>query len=71
MMMSIIILYGIDDNEAVPHSVSGVELPQSNIHFSDRDMALLRQTVDPLFLSDNYGIELYEQTLQLILTFVI
>lgn len=59
--------YGNDPDGPLP-AVEGVHVtvPQ-NVSISDSDMQTLKRTIDPHSPSDNYGIELYEQTLQLIL----
>jgi len=44
----------------------GVQLPQWTFLLHDDYFALLQQSVTPLDNSDNYGIELYEQTLEFI-----
>lgn len=64
--------YGVDPNgpnaeDGGDHS--GITIPQTTLKFSEADNSLLRQNVDPLAPSLNYGIELYEQTLTLISTF--
>ena len=60
--------YGIDPQGpvSVASDRSGVEIPQNTLHFSERDIYMLKQTVDPCAASDNYGIDLYEQTLEYI-----
>jgi hypothetical protein len=58
--------YGIDpDGPLSPEEeIQGVEVPESSLHFSDRDIATLGPLVDP---SDDYGIDLYEQVLRFIM----
>lgn len=60
--------YGIDSEGpvSIASDSSGIEIPESTISFSDRDIYFLKQTIDPCAPSDNYGIDLYEQTLQFI-----
>ena len=60
--------YGIDPQGpvSVASDRSGVEIPQNSLHFSERDIYMLKQTVDPCAASDNHGIDLYEQTLEYI-----
>ncbi len=57
--------YGIDLDGPVVLS-DGISIPRSNLNFSAADMALLEQHIDPQGVTDNYGIDLYEQTLQYI-----
>ena len=62
--------YGVDHDPNGPIAVENdahVEVPQSSLHFSDTDLSSLRQTVDPCAPSDNHAINLYEQTLDIIL----
>ncbi len=56
--------YGIDLDGPVVLS-DGISIPRSNLKFSAADMALLEQHIDPQSVTDNYGIDLYEQTLQI------
>ena len=58
--------YGIDSDGPIPLEEGGAEIPQSSLHFSDSDLASLRQTIDPEGPSDNYGMDIYEQTLEFI-----
>ena len=60
--------YGIDEDGPVPTDDDNlaVQIPECSYTLSDTDFALLQQTVDPLSSSDDYGIDLYEQTLQFI-----
>lgn len=61
--------YGIDpDITSVPDEV--VFVPENPVRFSDTDMHALRLAIDPLGVSDNHGIDIYEQTRQIISTFV-
>ena len=45
---------------------SVVQIPECSYVLSDANFTLLQQTIDPLSLSEEYGIDLYEQTLQLL-----
>ena len=60
--------YGIDPegSVSVASDNSGIEIPENTLRFSERDIHVLKQTIDPCAPSDNYGIHLYEQTLQCI-----
>ena len=60
--------YGIDTDGPLS-SLKGVSVPQSSLRFSDGDIHLLKQNNDPCGVSDNYGIDLYEQTLHFISSF--
>ena len=46
-----------------------VVVPNNPVKFSRTDLRTLQLNVNPLSASDNYGIDFYEQTLQIILTF--
>ena len=61
--------YGIDpDGPLSPEQeIQGVEVPESSLSFSDRDLATLGQLVDPCGPSDDYGIDIYEQVLHFIM----
>ena len=65
--------YGIDPDGPLPVSdddrdVEGVSVPETSLRFSDSDMTIIKQTIDPSGYSDNYGIDLYEQTVSFIST---
>ena len=58
-------LYGIDEDGPIPssdlqHNI--IIVPRNSISLNEDEFASLRDTVDPLTHSNNYGIELYEQT---------
>ena len=57
--------YGIDPDGPVLLS-EGISVPRTNLPFSAEDIALLEEHIDPHSVTDNYGIDLYEQTLQFI-----
>lgn len=62
--------YGIDPQGPVSVASddrSGIEIPQNTLRFSERDIYVIKQTIDSCAPSDNYGIDLYEQTLQYII----
>ena len=61
-------LYGIDPDEHMHTSEdeSGVSVPDTRVPFSDQQLHNLQEQVDPLAFSDNYAIELYERTLQVL-----
>lgn len=63
--------YGIDPDGSNTDDVSNedaVLVPERRITFADTDIRVLNQQVDPLGPSDNYGIDVYEQTVQFIST---
>ncbi len=60
--------YGIDPG-IVATSDEGVVVPENPIKFSDTDMQALKLAFNPLGVSENFGIDLYEQTLEIISTF--
>lgn len=62
--------YGYDEEGPAPsREESRVQVPQSSVRFSENDMNILRQTVDPTGPSNDYGIDMYEQTLSCISLF--
>ncbi len=61
--------YGIDPNFVSSNSTAAIEVPSNSVKFSESDMRALKLNVNPLGTSDNYGIDLYEHTLQCISTF--
>jgi len=62
--------YGVDpDIVSTADDNLGVIVAESTVKFSDANKQALRSTIDPLGVTDNYGIDIYEQTLQLISTF--
>ena len=57
--------YGIDEEGPEASDEEGtVVVPELNIQLSPTDYQRLRDHVDPLSPSENYGIDLYEQTVQ-------
>ena len=62
--------YGIDPDGPIPVDSDGhIDVPQSSVHFSERHMEILRGRINPCASSDNFGIDIYEQTLEIILSF--
>lgn len=62
--------YGIDPDGPVPFGgeENGVIVPDTSLRFSDGDLETLHHNIDPCSTSENYGMDLYEQTLQYITT---
>ena len=59
--------YGIDEEGPEASDEEGtVIIPELNFQLSPADYRRLCDSVDPLSSSDNYGIDLYEQTVQFI-----
>ena len=57
--------YGIDEEGPEASDEEGmVVVPELNFQLSPTDYQRLRDHVDPLSPSENYGIDLYEQTVQ-------
>ena len=61
--------YGVDPDGPIANDDNQIDVPQTSIHFSERRMEIIRETVDPCGFSDNFGIDLYEQTLGIVLSF--
>ena len=59
--------YGIDFSDALSlPEENAVVVPQSQLVIPDATLQILKDQIDPLANSDNYGIELYEQTVAFI-----
>ena len=58
--------YGVDEQGLTTNDDDdeGIEVPRCNFVLTDDHFEELQQTVHPLQNSDNYGIELYEQTVR-------
>lgn len=58
--------YGIDEEGPVPSEDdnSVIQIPECSYTISDAAFASLQQTINPFSPSEEYGIDLYEQTLQ-------
>ena len=62
--------YGIDpDGPAPVDDDEGIVIPQTPLKFSSTDLSALNGQVDPLGSTNNYSIDLYEQTVGFIITF--
>lgn len=59
--------YGVDYDGPVTAQY-GIEVPQISLRFSDDDVENLRTHINPCALSDNFGIDIYERTLNFIST---
>ena len=62
--------YGMDPEAPEPQDESDgvVVVPPANFHLNPEDFHWLRSTINPLGPSDNYGIDLYEQTIHFLST---
>ena len=58
--------YGIDDDGPIPLDKSSVVVPEISFHLSREDFTHLQQVVNPVVASEDFGVDLYEQTLQFI-----
>ena len=59
--------YGVsDDHESLGSPSNSVEVPPSRIRVSPEQLELLQAQVDPLSSSDNFGIDKYERTVELL-----
>ena len=59
-------LYGVDFDETGVTPDSSIQIPQSTLNINARQLTLVQHVVNPLGASDEYGIDLYEQTLEII-----
>jgi len=60
--------YGVvEEGLAVDDSDETVVVPENRLALSNEQFQLLQQRIDSLTDSDNFGIELYEQTVEFII----
>ena len=56
--------YGVEEDGVTPYyDDEGVEVPPCRLNLSEDQLEELKETVDPLSDSDNFGIDLYERAL--------
>ena len=56
--------YGVEEGGVTPYDDNeGVEVPPCQLDLSEDQLDGLKETVDPLSVSDNFGIDLYEKAL--------
>ena len=59
--------YGVDEQGFYPsEGEEDVTIPETAVDLRDEELIQLHQSIDPLSLSDNYGIELYEATVEFV-----
>ena len=56
--------YGIDVEGPIPLDEDDVVVPEVSFHLNGEDFVRLQQVVDPLDTSEDYGIDLYQRTLE-------
>lgn len=56
--------YGIDTDGPVPTPDTSIAIPETEVHVGENDLIQLRQTINPLGPSDEYGIDIYCQVLR-------
>ena len=66
--------YGIDSDLGVSHGdeegdEEGVEVPTTNLNLSHEDMDALQSSVNPLDESEEFGVDLFLQTLEILQSF--
>ena len=61
--------YGVEE-EGVVGDDGGVEIPMNHIQLSEAQYSELQSRIDPLMESDDFGVELYEHTLDFLRTVV-
>ena len=59
-------MYGVDDDGPQPMPHEEVAVPRVNFQLSPRNTQLLQTLINPLQVSQSYGIDVYEQTLAFI-----
>ena len=60
--------YGIDVDGPISSQEDSTVVPEVSIRLNSQDFATLQQMFNPLANSDDFGIDLYEQVLQFMLT---
>ena len=60
--------YGIDTEGPTPSDEGNVVVPEISLNVNEEDFSRLQQLVDPLAVCDDYGINLYQQTVEFIKT---
>ena len=55
--------YGIEEEGLAVEDEEGVPVPENRINLTDQQTTDLAQSVNPLRESDNFGIDIYEDTL--------
>ena len=60
--------YGTEES-GIASTEDGVTIPQIHTELSENQKTLLKESIDPLESSDDYGVSLYLRTLQLLMTF--
>ncbi|XP_064384818.1 uncharacterized protein LOC135333721 [Halichondria panicea] len=63
-------MYGVDEEISTGDDDYTVRIPPIGLALSDENMALLKERVNPLADSDNFGIELYVETLTFLRTLI-
>ena len=58
--------YGTDEEGVPANDSEGVQIPQTNIRVSAQQLEQLQDHINPLADSENFGIELYQQVLDII-----
>lgn len=60
--------YGIDPDGPIASQDGSISVPESTLNFSDSDVSALQQNINPYAPSENYGMDLFEQSLAFIST---
>ena len=63
--------YGVEEDGVTPYDDDGVEVPPCRIDLSEDQLEELKETVDPLGDSDDFGIDLFERVLTFLQSTVI
>ena len=58
--------YGYEEEGLTPDSDNEIEVPATTVHLTDDQLSELRQSVDPLSDSEDFGINLYERTVHFV-----
>ncbi len=55
--------YGASDEDLIPGEGTSVTVPSLGIHMDEHDMQTLQSTVNPLGISSNHGVDLFQHAL--------
>ena len=59
--------YRVEDGDPIAENIDeGIPIPRSTIHLTDDQQALLQNEVNPLESSENYGIDIYIKTVEVL-----
>lgn len=63
---SVVDVYGSDSDYVLPESTEGVTVPATDLNLDEEQLDVLKAAIDPLSQSDDYGLDLYLRTLEIL-----